>query len=177
MNRKPRRSTRSARAAMDCFTMVDELMASPTEPAAPEVHAVRIALARESLNLMRSPETATVAAWSVCCMVGNCTETMLRQGLAADPDGLLQDAFDALKRAARAVRVPSDPISIPPEDFASVANMVEDWASILEQAPARDVVRAFRATDRRIREIEAGKVGPDDYAVTMGAASFMGARM
>ena len=174
---KRRRSPRSARIGADCFTMIDELMASPTDPAAPEVHAVRIALARESLELLRTPETATVPAWSVCCMVGNTLETMLRQGIAADPDGLLQDAFDALKRTAAAVRVPSDPISIAPADYACVANMVEDWVTLLQQAPARDVVRAFRATDRRIREIEAGKVEPDDYAVTVGAAKFMGARL
>lgn len=174
---KRRRSPRSARLGLDCFTMVDELLASPTEPAPRDVHAVRISLAREALQLLRSPETATVTAWSICCMVGNCTETMLRQGLVADPDGLLQDAFDALKRAACAVRKPEDPISIPPADFAAVDGMIEDWVAILEQAAARDVVRAFRATDRRIREIEAGRTAPDDYAVTVSAAQIMGARL
>ena len=78
--------------------MLDELLASPTDPA-PEVHAHRIAAARSAVASMRSPETASITAWSLCCMVGNILETMLQHGLVADPDGLLQGGFDALKRA------------------------------------------------------------------------------
>lgn len=163
--------------ASERFTVMDELLASPTEPAPPEVHAHRITMAHQALELLRTPETANITAWSVCCMVGNTLETMLRQGLAQDPDGLLQDAFDALKRAASAVRAPGEPISIPPSDYATVANMVEDWSAIMLQAPARAIISTFRQTDRRIREIEAGRVSPDDYAVTMGAARNLGARM
>lgn len=156
--------------------MMDELLASPTEPA-PGVHAGRIAAARAALELLRSPETATIAAWSLCCMVGNVLETMLQQGIASDPDGLLQDGFDCLKRAAKATRAPGDPIVLPGADFPVVASMVDDWAAIMVAAPARDVVRAFRATDRRIRDIEAGRLQPHDYTVTTGAARALGARL
>lgn len=150
--------------------MVDELLASPDEPAAPEVHATRIMTVFSALEQMRSPETSTIAAWSMCCMVGNVLETMLQQGIAADPDGLLADAFDALKRATQATRAPGDPVVLPAADFPVVSDMVDDWAAIIMNAPARDVIRAFRATDRRIRDIEAGRVQPHDYAVTTVAA-------
>ena len=43
--------------------------------------------------------------------------------------------------------------------------------------PARDIIRAFRATDRRIRDIEAGRLQPHDYTVTTGAARALGARL
>ena len=99
MKKRPK-SRRSSVAQIDCFSMLDELLASPTDPA-PEVHAQRIAAARAAVASMRSPETASITAWSLCCMVGNILETMLQHGLVADPDGLLQDGFDALKRAAR----------------------------------------------------------------------------
>lgn len=103
---KPRRrSPRSSVAQIDCFSMMDELLASPTEPA-PEVHAARIASARAAVAAMRLPETASITVWSLCCMVGNVLETMLQQGLVQDPDGLLQDGFDALKRAPKAFAVP-----------------------------------------------------------------------
>jgi len=176
MKQRPR-SRRSSVAQIDCFTMMDELLASPDEPAPPEVHAGRIAAARSALVRMRSPETATITAWSLCCMVGNVLETMLQQGLAADPDGLLQDGFDALKRATQAARAPGDPVVLPAADFPSVEGMVEDWAAILLAAPARSVIRAFRATDRRIRDIEAGRLQPHDYTVTTGAARALGARL
>lgn len=156
--------------------MMDELLASPTEPA-PEVHAARIASARLALEQLRTPETATVTAWSLCCMVGNVLETMLQQGLVQDPDGLLQDGFDALKRAAQATRAPGDPVTLSPADYPIVAGMVEDWAAVMVAAPARSIIRAFRATDRRIREIEAGKVKPHDFTVTTGAAKALGARL
>ena len=156
--------------------MMDELLASPTDPA-PEVHAARIASARAAVVAMRSPETASITAWSLCCMVGNVLETMLQQGLVADPDGLLQDGFDALKRATQATRAPGDPVILPPADYPVVEAMVEDWAAVMVAAPARSIVRAFRATDRRIRDIEAGRLQPHDYTVTTGAAKALGARL
>ncbi len=157
--------------------MMDELLASPDAPAAPKVHAARIMTVFSALEQMRSPETASITAWSLCCMVGNVLETMLQQGLVADPDGLLGDAFDALKRATQATRAPGDPVVLPAADFPVVSGMVDDWAAIIMNAPARDVIRAFRATDRRIRDIEAGRLQPHDYTVTTGAAKALGARL
>ena len=110
-------------------------------------------------------------------MVGNVLETMLQHGVAADPDGLLQDGFDALKRATQATRAPGDPVVLPAADFPAVEGMVEDWATLIATAPARAVIRAFRATDRRIRDIEAGRLQPHDYTVTTGAARALGARL
>ena len=110
-------------------------------------------------------------------MVGNVLETLLQHGVAADPDGLLQDAFDCLKRATAATRSPGDPVTLPASDFPAVANMIEDWAAIMVAAPARDVIRAFRATHRRIQDIEAGRLQPHDYTVTTGAAKALGARL
>ena len=110
-------------------------------------------------------------------MVGNILETMLQHGLVADPDGLLQDGFDALKRATEAVRAPGAPVALPPADFPVVEAMVEDWAAVMVAMPARDIIRAFRATDRRIRDIEAGRLQPHDYTVTTGAARALGARL
>lgn len=176
MKHRPR-SRRSSVAQIDCFTMMDELLASPDEPAPPEVHAGRIAAARAALVQMRSPETASITAWSLCCMVGNILETMLQHGLVADPDGLLHDGFDALKRATEATRAPGDPVILPPADFPVVDAMVEDWAAVMVAMPARDIIRAFRATDRRIRDIEAGRLQPHDYTVTTGAARALGARL
>lgn len=174
---KPRRRiTRSSVAKIDCFTLMDELLASPVQPD-PAVHAGRIAAARLSVQQLAGQETASITAWSLCCMVGNVLETMLQQGLVHDPDGLLQDGFDALKRAAQAARAPGDPITLPPADVPVVAAMVEDWATVMQEAPARDVIRAFRATDRRIREIEAGRLQPHDFTITTGAAKALGARL
>ena len=175
---KPRsHSRRSSVAQIDCFTHWDELLASPTDPAPPEVHADRVATARAALEQMRSPETASITAWSLCCMVGNVLETMLQQGLVADPDGLLQDGFDALKRATQATRAPGDPVVLDAADLPVVEAMVEDWAAVMVAMPARDIIRAFRATDRRIRDIEAGRLQPHDYTVTTGAAKALGARL
>lgn len=175
MKKRPK-SRRPSVAQIDCFSMLDELLASPTDPA-PEVHTQRIAAARAAVASMRSLETASITSWSLCCMVGNILETMLQHGLVADPDGLLQDGFDALKRATEAVRAPGAPAALPPADFPVVEAMVEDWAAVMVAMPARDIIRAFRATDRRIRDIEAGRLQPHDYTVTTGAAKALGARL
>ena len=72
---------------------------------------------------------------------------------------------------------PGAPVALPPADFPVVEAMVEDWAAVMVAMPARDIIRAFRATDRRIRDIEAGRLQPHDYTVTTGAARALGARL
>lgn len=177
---KPRRrlvSRRSSVAQIDQFTLMDELLASPSNPSPPGYHDARIKAARLAVEGLAVPERSSVTAWSLCCMVGNVLETMLKQGLASDPDGLLQDAFDRLRAAAEAASVPGSVVCLSPGDHAVVAAMVEDWAEILLAAPARDVIRAFRATDRRIRELEAGRAQPHDFTVTTGSSPAPEARL
>lgn len=164
--RQRRRSLRSARIAADSFTMMDELMASAIDPAPTGTHDARINSARDAVEQLRSPETANPLAWSICAMVGNSFETMLKQGVVADPDGLLADAFGALRRAAERVNRGGKAIHFEPDEYAAIAGMVEDWAEVITHAPARAVIRAFRVTDFRVRAIEAGQVQPGDYVVT-----------
>ena len=144
------------------YTAFDEMMASPTEPAPTGTHEAGIVGAVRALGAMTSPETASAAHWSVCCMVGNVVETMLQQGLVQDPDGLLQDAFDALKAAAAAAESGA-PLLLTGDALTTVEHMMTDWAIVLKTAPARSVIRAFRATATRTKDIAAGRLQPRDY--------------
>lgn len=183
MNR-PRKSTTAGRPVTakprptsvvqaDWFSKADELNASPKRPC-PASHVVRIRMLRAAMEALRVPATATIEAWSLACMAGNVLESMLAHKLITDEQGLLQDAFDALKRSAAATYKPGDAIVLSVADWVLVNNMAEDFIGVLEQAPARDVIKAFRATDRRIREIEAGRVQAHDYTITNESAKHLG---
>lgn len=147
------------------FTLMDELLASAIDPIAPPLNAPRIQAARDAVQALASPETATPKAWGICCAVANFMETMLDDGLAQDPDGLLQDAFAALKHAVDSGDTLKGAITIPPDAYPAVRHLVDDWCELLEQAPARDVIRSMRRTEARTRQIAAGKMRPGDRYV------------
>lgn len=153
---------RTNNAQLFVYTALDEMMASPTEPAPTGTHEAGIAGVVRALGAMTSPETASAAHWSVCSMVGNVVETMLKQGLVQDPDGLLQDAFDALKAAATAAESGA-PLLLTGAALTAVENMMTDWGIVLKTAPARSVIRAFRATSQRMKDMAAGRLQPHDY--------------
>ncbi|WP_441280607.1 hypothetical protein [Tardiphaga sp. 862_B3_N1_1] len=147
------------------FTLMDELMASAVDPISPPLNAHRFKVARDSVEALRSPETATPKAWGTCCAVANSMETMLADGMVQDPGGLLQDAIAALQHAIASGDTLKGIISIPPEALPAVRHLIEDWCSVLEQAPARDVIRSMRKTEVRSRQIAAGKLRPGDKYV------------
>ena len=168
--RKPHKLRRTPVLARGAFTLMDEVMASPVQPLPASVTEWRIETVQAALARMALPGAATVGDWSLCCVAGNVLETMLSKGLVADPDGLLQDAFSALRTAAGLLQSATQPAPLAPHDHALVAGMVEDWASVMREAPARLVVHCLRATDARVSAIESGRLQPHDFVFSGAGA-------
>ncbi len=85
--------------AGDSFTFMDELMASPIEPMPASDVASRVAAAQFHLERLATAPEPSVMDWRVCAMVGNVLEVMIELEIAQDPDGLLAEAFAALRAA------------------------------------------------------------------------------
>lgn len=153
---------RRAIAKPEKFSLMDELMASPMAPWPAAQSLPRIGVARAAMVAMSSPDTANVRSWADCNMAGNIIETLIAQGIAEDPHGLLADAFAELSALAR----PGGAVAaLPPASVAAVAAMIDDFADLLTQAPARTIVHAYRATSKRLAEIEAGHSQPHDFHI------------
>ena len=151
------------------FTAIDEFLASPTTPAPPGVFDARIKAARAALAELQNPATATLRPWAVVCTAANVVETMLERGVAADPDGLLRDAFEALRRAVTPRPGTEPAIELSAEALECVSDMLDGWVALITSVNHRRVIQCFRATDRRVLEIEAGRTRATDFVVGRGA--------
>lgn len=145
------------------YTLMDELLADPNIPMRPDDFRDRVDAARKAAAALSDPATATVPDWSVCCMVGNLMESMIVSGLVVDPHGLLGDAFKALRDGAASFDAGRGFITMTTEQLDLVKYMIDDWVEVLTHAPARDVIRCYRATERRVKDLEAGRAKPCDF--------------
>ncbi|MEY5098194.1 MAG: hypothetical protein RJA36_913 [Pseudomonadota bacterium] len=134
------------------YTMMDELMASPTQPIDGHRRLHQLTRMWEGLAAMESAENPTPDDWRVVSDAVNLRETLIAEGVAMDPAGLLQDATAGMTRAGR--RMPDDgKIRLDGEGMKAVRAILEDYADLLEVLPARIVIRAHRKTEKRIQEI------------------------
>lgn len=167
MSRRPKPAAKHVSFAR--YTAMDEFLASPTCPAPRGLFDVRIKAARAALAELQNPATARLAPWAVVCMAANVVETMLERGVAADPDGLLRDSFEAL-RCAVSPRPGADPeIVLSPAALDCVSDMLDGWEALITTVNHRRVIQCFRATDRRVLEIEAGRTRATDFVAGRGA--------
>lgn len=125
--------------------------------------------ARAALAELQNPATAKLAPWAVVCMAANVVETMLERGVAADPDGLLSEAFEALRRAVTPRPGTEPAIELSAEALECVSDMLDGWEALITTVNHLRVIQCFRATDRRVLEIEAGRGRAGDVRVEGGS--------
>lgn len=147
------------------YSMVDVLLASPTEPmpAAKRVH--QLTRMWQGLAAIERGQAPTIDDWRICSDAVNLMETLICElKVCQDSSGLLDDATAALASAGRRHR-DQLPIRLNAAGIQAVRAVLEDYAELLEQLPARTVIQAHRLTEQRIREILAGRKRPKDVEV------------
>lgn len=158
-----RRKTPKPPRPGESFTLVDEMMASPTAPMPAADAADRVSVARQHLAEIQTAPAPTVMDWRVCAMVGNVVEVMLELGYIDDPDGLLMDGQAALRYAAERALDRTGVIRFTGDELRAVAELIDGYADILGFLAHRKVIRAFRETEKRMRALDAGQRRPGDY--------------
>ena len=81
-----------------------------------------------------------------------------------DSSGLLADAVTALAMAGRR-HMDGGHIRLDAPGIKAVRAVLEDYAAVIEQVPARTMLMAHRATEKRIHEILQGRRRPHDVEV------------
>lgn len=155
----------------ESLTLVDEMLASPTEPMPAADAATRVAVARLHLERLQTMPSPGVMDWRVCAMVGNVIEVMIEFDLAQDPDGLLQDAQAALLEASERALTKGAPLRFTGRGLTAVTWLVDAFEALLAEAPHRTMVRVFRETDKRMRALSQGRRRPGDYIAKNRSAS------
>ena len=158
MNRRLRRS------APMTYTLMDELSASTTEPMPATTRRRQLTRMWEGLRSIEQSPTPTTDDWRVCSDAVNLMETLVSMGEVTDTSGLLMDAITALAMAGKRY-MKGGPIRLDAAGIFAVRAVLEDYAEVLDALPARTMVRCHRHTERRLRDILAGKKQPHDVEI------------
>lgn len=153
---KPRRPT---------YTLMDVLQASPTQPMPEGSQAHHMAPMYEGLRAIERDDTPSVHDWRCVADAVNMVETLVRQGVASDESGLLQDAVQALHAAGQRHLDTGAPLRLSGPGIAAVRAVLEDYRELVRVLPHRIMVSCHRETERRLREIQAGRRQPHDVTV------------
>lgn len=156
------------------YTLVDELMASPTQPLEDFKRVHHLTAMWQGLAALETEAEPTKQDWRLCSDAVNMMETFTTTpawrdctGAAVeitDRDGLLMDAITALAMAGKRHRN-GKPLRLDAAGIFAVRAILEDYAALLDVLPAREVVRCHRLTERRLAEILQGKRAPHDVEV------------
>lgn len=158
--RKPRRTVH-----IYTYSILDELMASATEPMPLDKRTHQLSRMWQGLAAIEHAAKPTAEDWRVCSDAVNLLETLVRDmRVAEDGQGLLMDAISALAMAGRR-HFANGTIRLDGPGIHAVRAVLEDYAALLEALPARTIVRAHRLTEQRIHQIHSGKRKPHDVEV------------
>ncbi|PKO71092.1 MAG: hypothetical protein CVU23_06195 [Betaproteobacteria bacterium HGW-Betaproteobacteria-17] len=147
------------------YSMVDELLASPTEPMPVAKRTLQLSRMWEGLVAIETGAEPKAVDWRYCSDAVNLLETLVREmHVAEDTTGLLQDAITALAHAGQR-HFTHGTIRLDGPGMRAVRMVLESYADLIEQLPERTVVRAHRLTERRIFQINSGQGRQHDVQV------------
>ena len=160
-----RKTSRRRTVHVHTYGVLDELMASPTNPLPEASRMHQLTVMWQGLRAMETDAQPTTNDWRVCSDAVNLMETLVQQmQVCTDTSGLLMDAITALALAGKRHRAGGQ-IRMDGAGIQAVRAVLEDYAALLDVLPHRTVVRCHRLTEQRIREILRGKRRSHDVEV------------
>lgn len=159
------------------YSLLDEMTASPRQPLPAAVRTHQLTRMWDSLRRIENAPDPTTEDWRICSDAVNLMETLVTTNNGwwldceeelvqiADASGLLPDAVTALAEAGRRHLQKGLAIRLDAKGMQAVRAVLEDYGSMIDQLPARTMIRCHRLTERRIRDILAGRKRPHDVEV------------
>jgi len=152
--------------AKQAYSMLDEMMASPTEPLAAEKRQYQLLRMYEGLRALEIAPEPSTEDWRVVSDAVNLMETfILEMKICEDTSGLLMDAISAMAKAGQR-NLAGGAIRLDGPGIQAVRAVLRDYAELIEVLPARTMVRCHRLTEKRILNILQGKLRPHDVEIT-----------
>ena len=148
------------------YTIIDEMMASPTEPLPVAWKTYQLTRMYEGLAAMEKAPSPTTDDWRVVSDAVNLMETLIEtMKVCEDASGLLMDAITAMAMAGKR-NTAGGAIRLDGAGIQAVRAVLEDYAALLDVLPARTMIRCHRLTEQRLHELLDGKRKPHDVEVT-----------
>ena len=152
--------------ARTTYTHLDALMASPDQPLPQAKRRHQLTRMWSGLASLESSPEPSYDDWRVCSDAVNLMETLVDMSVCEDSSGLLHDAVTALAIAGARHIEKNVPIRLDGPGMLAVRAILEDYAAVLEQIPARTAIMAHIKTERRAQEILRGKRKPHDIKLS-----------
>lgn len=158
------------------YTLMDELMASTKQPLHQRLRTHQLTRMWQGLASIETAPEPTNDDWRVCSDAVNIMETLIVENAGwwigldgtpvqvVDSTGLLTDAVTALARAGIR-KLSGGNIRLDAKGIHAVRSVLENYAYMLDNLPARAMVSAHRKTERRMHEILSGRRKPHDVEV------------
>lgn len=152
--------------AKQVYSMLDEMMASPTEPLTQDKRQYQLLRMYEGLRALEIAPEPSTEDWRVVSDAVNLMETLiLEMKICEDASGLLMDAITAMAKAGQR-NLAGGAIRLDGPGIQAVRAVLRDYAELIEVLPARTMVRCHRLTEKRILNILQGKLRPHDVEIT-----------
>jgi hypothetical protein len=150
---------------MKTYTMLDSMLASPTEPMNEKQRRHQLTRMWQGLAALESDPNPTRDDWAVCSDAVNLMETLILTGKVEDSGDLLMDAITALAQAGQR-SFAGEPIRLDGAGAQAIRAILADYAMVLESLPARTMIHCHRLTEQRLHSILRGHKKPHDIEVT-----------
>lgn len=148
------------------YTIMDEMMASPTEPLPVEYRTHQLTRMYQGLHSMETSPAPTTDDWRVVSDAINLMETLVvEMKICDDTSGLLMDAITGLALAGKR-NMAGGTIRMDGSGIQAVRAVLSDYAELLDVLPARVMIRCHRLTEKRLHELLDGKRRPHDVEIT-----------
>ena len=148
------------------YTIMDEMMASPTEPLPAAYRTHHLTRMYEGLNAMETAPAPTTDDWRVVSDAINLMETLvIDMKVCEDVGGLLMDAITALAVAGKR-NMAGGTIRMDGAGIQAVRAILSDYTDLLDVLSARTMIRCHRLTEKRLHELLDGKRRPHDVEIT-----------
>jgi hypothetical protein len=147
------------------YTLIDEMMASPTEPLPQHWRTYQLTRMYAGLSNLEQADNPTPDDWRVVSDSVNLVETLVvEMKVCQDDSGLLMDAITALAMAGRRNKE-GKTLRLDGAGIVAVRSILRDYSELLDVLPARTMVRCHRLTEQRIQDMLNGKRRPHDVEI------------
>ena len=148
------------------YTILDEMMASPTDTLPVEYRRHQLTRMYDGLAALEKAPSPTSDDWRGVSDAVNLMETLIEtMKVCEDESGLLMDSITGLAMAGRR-NMAGAVIRLDGAGIQAVRAILEDYAALLDVLPARVMIRCHRLTEKRLHELMEGKRKPHDVEIT-----------
>lgn len=134
------------------YSLLDELTASPTEPMAQAKRDYHLGVIKAALHKLKTSENPGYEAWKQVATAVNLMETLIKMGILADPDKLIEDAARGMNDAALRFLEMNKPLRFDGPGLTAVTNLLADYEEVIGQIPHRTMIKAYRKTQLELEK-------------------------